>query len=256
MQERALMSPEERELTEKQVQLTALESQLAERELALATLQSELRAFEARYIRIVGSKFARRDDLEARIAEELARLRPADDARQQAAAHARERARETAAASSTLQQREAFTPSDQLKALYREAAKRVHPDLANDSEGRTRRTRIMAAVNAAYAAGDEARLRELLEEWDASPESVAGNGVAAELVRTIRKIHQVRQRLSRIEAEIVTLEESELATLREAVLLAESGGRDLLQDMGAEIGTVISRLEIQLNALISQRAPI
>lgn len=35
----------------------------------------------------------------------------------------------------------------------------------------------------------EARLRAILNEWDTSPEAVTGDGIGAELIRTIRKIH-------------------------------------------------------------------
>ena len=53
-----------------------MEAELAQRELDLATLQAELRAFEARYLRVVGSRFAERDEVEARIVEAAARRRP------------------------------------------------------------------------------------------------------------------------------------------------------------------------------------
>jgi len=35
----------------------------------------------------------------------------------------------------------------------------------------------MAAVNRAYAEGDETRLRQILEAWEHSPESVEGKGL-------------------------------------------------------------------------------
>jgi len=54
--------------------------------------------------------------------------------------------------------REPFTPSENLKKLYREVAKRVHPDLATEESERQRRHELMAEANRAYAEGDEARL--------------------------------------------------------------------------------------------------
>ena len=57
-------------------ELNGLESELAQRELDLATLHGELRAFEARYLRIVGVRLAELDKIEAQIAELQARLVP------------------------------------------------------------------------------------------------------------------------------------------------------------------------------------
>jgi hypothetical protein len=71
-------TPEERELAKKRAQLATLEAELAQRELDLSTLQNELRAFEARYLRIVGVLYAELDELAARIAEAQARQRPSD----------------------------------------------------------------------------------------------------------------------------------------------------------------------------------
>ena len=71
-------TPEERELAAKKADLATLEIRLAQRELDLATLRVESRAFEQRYLRIVGVKFAEIDDLvkgtpEGRQADRLAR---------------------------------------------------------------------------------------------------------------------------------------------------------------------------------------
>src|ERR1700730_14498088 len=125
-------TPEERELAAKDADLAALKVQLAQRELDVATLRVELHAFEQHYLRIVGVKFAEIDDLEAQIAEALNRRNPNDDTTRQRAADARSKATESAAAAGAIELAQAidFKPSDDLKRLYREIAKRVHPDLA------------------------------------------------------------------------------------------------------------------------------
>jgi multidrug resistance efflux pump len=89
-------SPEEEELRRKQAELEDLQSELAEAELELATLRSELIAFERRYLEVVGSRYAELDALEARIAEAVARSRPADPSARQNAESARARAQESA----------------------------------------------------------------------------------------------------------------------------------------------------------------
>ena len=131
--------------------------------------------------------------------------------------------------------RREFTPSAELKTLYREVAKRVHPDLATDEADHRKREQLMAEANAAYQRGDAETLRRILEEYECSPESVQGAGVAADLVRVIRQIRQVRGRLSQIEIEIATLIDSDIAKLRAKAEAANPEGRDLLTEMAEKV---------------------
>ena len=210
------LTPEERELEAKRAILRALEIDLAQQELNLATLQGALRAFEASYYRAVGPLYRELDEIEAQTAEAFARQRPNDSALRGRAAAARAKACETAEATAVAlasKNRPDFTPTDDLKSLYREVAKRVHPDLATDEANRVRRTNLMAEANEAYAQGDIDRLRAILDRWESSPENVDGVGVAAELIRTIRKIHQVEQRLAAIATQLEALTLSKLHQL-------------------------------------------
>ncbi len=251
------LPPEERELAAKKADLTALESQLAERELDLATLRGELRAFEQRYLRIAGVKFAEIDDLEAQIVEALNRQNASDETTRQRAVDARTKATESAGATGALAQQTPavdFTPSDDLKRLFREIAKRIHPDLTTDDAERATRNQLMAEANRAYADGDEARLRAILNEWETSPDAVMGDGIGAELVRTIRKIHQVQSRLARIEAEIATLAGSELAVLKARAESERIHGRDVLAQMAEQLDEQIVQLRRKRDALGSNEA--
>ena len=161
-------TPEEEELNKKLAELGELESDLAEQELELATIHGELRAFEIRYLRIIGTRYAELDEIGAQIAELQARLKPKDKDSQERASQARVKAQESAQAFDVEQEplkQERFTPSESLKKLYREVAKSVHPDLANDEEERVRRQRFMAEANKAYEEGDEVRLESILRKW-------------------------------------------------------------------------------------------
>jgi hypothetical protein len=81
---RGYCSPEEEELQRKREDLERLQSDLAEAELELATLRSDLAAFERKYLRVVGCRYAELDQLEAQIAEAIARRDPKNaTARQQ-----------------------------------------------------------------------------------------------------------------------------------------------------------------------------
>ena len=76
----AHLDPEQRELERKRAELEALQYELAHRELELTTLQATLEDFERRYLRIVGAKLARLDELDVRIANVLTLLNPQDPA--------------------------------------------------------------------------------------------------------------------------------------------------------------------------------
>lgn len=130
---------------------------------------------------------------------------------------------------------QAFIATAELRTLYRELAKRVHPDLAVDEADRQRRESLMAEANAAYQRGDAYALRRILEEYENSPESVRGAGIAADLVRVIRQIRQVGNRLSQIELEIASLIDSDIAKLRANADAARAGGRELFTEMADDV---------------------
>jgi peptidoglycan hydrolase CwlO-like protein len=229
------LSPEEEELAQKREELELLQNQLAERELFLANLRAELAALEGRYLREVGVLYAELDDWNARIAESVAEQKGTEEARA-AATQARSQAEEShAAAHGEAAEPGEFSPSPELKSLYREAAKLVHPDLATDDADRQRRELLMKEANRAYQEGDADALRRIIEEYESSPESVKGAGVGADLVRVIRQIKQVRVRLAQIELEIASLTDSEIAKLKAKAEEASKQGRDLLAEMAENV---------------------
>jgi len=251
-----MRTPEEIELQQKKAELTVLEAELADKELELETLMVSLDVFEVRYKRIVGVRYAELDGIEAKIAEELARRNPKDAKAKEHAKDARKKAEEsTRETRGALEQqdKEKFEPSEDLKKLYWEIAKKVHPDLASDEKDRERRNKFMAEVNNAYRNGDEAKLKSLLREWDSSPESVKGEGVAVDLVRVIRKIHRGRERLKVIAREIEKLMASELHGFMSDVEEAEKEGRDMLGELAGMIGENIAGAKERLRAVRKEK---
>ena len=254
-----ITSPEARELEKKKAELASLEARLAQRELDLATLQAELHSFEGTYLRIVGSRLAELDEIEAQIAEAGARNKPQDREAQERASQARAQAQDSAQAVEAEQEagkRGPFMPSENLKKLYREVAKRIHPDLATDESERQRRHDLMTEANRAYEQGDAARLEAILRDWESSPESVKGEGPGAELVRVIRKIAQVENRLKAIDAEIARLEVSDLCHLKNQVVQAEEEGRDLLAEMAARADQQVVEARGRLRSIKGQGATL
>ena len=236
------LSPEAEELAARQEELAGLESKLADEELLLASLKAEIAAFEGLFLRRVGVLYAEIDEWTARLAE-LRRDNAVTPEAGGGAAEARARAEESySAAHSDAARVQPFAPSAELRKLYRDAAKRVHPDTATDEKDRARHERQMKEVNAAYAAGDEEALRRVLTEFDNSPDAVEGAGAGADLVRVLRQLWQVRNRIAAIELEKGRLFETDIARLKTMADGAESEGRDLLAEIAAT-------LEARVNAL-------
>jgi hypothetical protein len=231
------LKPEDQELARKVEEQAALEADLTERELRSANLRAELGAFERRYLHFVGSRYAELDEWKAQLAEKIAREQPGNERAQQAAREARARAGDTksAAGEKAAQEPRAFESSPEMKRLYREVAKRIHPDLTSDRDDRAKRQQLMAEANHAYEQGDEARLTKILTEYECSPEAVKGDGPGVELVRVIRRLSQMRGRLAEIEAETQDLVRSDLCQLKSRVDEAEKSGRDVLKEMIAKV---------------------
>ena len=244
----ASVKPEDQELARKREEQSALEIELADRELRSANLRAELGAFERQYLHYVGSRYADLDDLKAQIAERLAREQPANERAQQAARDSRARANETksVAGEKTTEEPRAFKAAPGMKKMYREVAKRIHPDLTSNREDRAKRQQLMAEANEAYECGDEARLGKILNEYECSPEAVQGEGPGAELVRVIRRISQARSRLAEIEAEMQEALRSDLNQLKSHLDEAKRHGRDVLKEMVAKVDDQITQAKKRL----------
>ena len=246
------LKPEEEEILRKREELATIRATLAERELELVDFRSQLAAFEGRYLRQVGTLYAELDEWKARIAELQARLNPsaaskaqANEAREQAS-HAYEDAHGEASKAHD------FAPSPELKRIYREAAKRMHPDFATDAADLERRTRFMAAANHAYETGDAEALQRILDEYEDGAEAVTGEGIGAELIRIIRQISLAKTRLSAIEQELATLRNSEIALLKKQAEEREQEGRDLLAELATAVREQIERAKKKHESLLKQ----
>ena len=247
------LKPEEEEVLRKREELAAIRATLAERELEFVDLRSKLAAFEGRYLRQVGTLYAELDEWKARISELEAKLHPSAASAAQAE-EAREQARQTyEQAHGEASEAKDFTTSPELKRLYREAAKRIHPDLAKDPADRERRTRFMAEANRAYEAGDADALRHILDEYEDGSEAVTGEGIGAELIRIIRQISLAKTRLSAIDQELATLRKSEIALLKKQAEEREQAGEDLLAELATDVREQIELAKKKHGSLLKGR---
>ncbi len=241
------LTPEEIELGRKRRNLERLKDRLADREEEMTDLRGELEQFEARYKMEVGRLYADLDEIDAQIAEEEYKLVPDDEVIKKKAEELRRRAEESAANSENADASSfKWNPTPEAKKAYHNLARIIHPDLALDPKEKEKRHGLMAKLNEAYSAGDQAQLNKLVEDFKNSPDTVKGDSVGDDLVRAIRQISQIKVRLKELQEEKLKAEVSELYVLREKVNAEFKKGRDLLKHMAERTKSFIKKSERRL----------
>jgi len=242
-----VLAPEEIELNKKRKVLERLKDRLADREEEMADLRAELDQFEANYTMEVGRLYAELDEIEAQIAEEEVKLVPDDEEIKKRAEELRKRAEESAA---NAEHGDGcsfkWQPTAEAKKAYHNLAKIIHPDLALDADEKEKRHELMAKLNEAYSAGDQNRLNKLVEDFRDSPDLIKGDSPGDDLVRAIRQIWQIKNRVKELREEKLKAELSELFILRKKVQAEMLEGRNLLKQMAGRTKTHIAKSKRRL----------
>ena len=243
-------TPEEIELNKKKRVLERLKDRLADREAEMADLRGELEQFEAQYKMEVGRLYAYLDEIEAQIAEEEYKLVPDDEEIKKRAEELRKRAEESAADSENADGCSfKWNPTPEANKAYHDLARVIHPDLALDPKEKEKRHGLMAKLNEAYSAGNQKQLNKLVEDFKNSPETVKGDSIGDDLVRSVRQIAQIKLRLKELREEKLKAGLSELFILREKVQAELAEGRNLLKHMAERTKTSIKKSERRLENL-------
>jgi hypothetical protein len=231
--------------------LAALELQVAARERDLAAFKIELQTLQSRYLSEIGTLYAELNTLDAAVAEEEIRAGirpppldidadtpddPADGAPEPPAGCANRPA-----------------PSGNLKKIFRDVARAIHPDRAMDDRARYRRHSLMAEANRAYAEQDEDRLRLIMRTWEHSPEAVVGDDAEADALRVRRRLARLGDRLVEIDAELADLRASAIARLQRRIDETRAQGWDLFAEMLREVKRDIARASARLAKLRGSR---
>lgn len=228
-------TPDDAVLLDKREQLAAVRNVLAERESELAQVRAELTTFEGRYLRQVGTLYAELDELEARIAEREVDLYDSDSARRRAEETWQQAQQSREAAFGEAIQAAEFDPPPNLKALFREVAKRIHPDFARDDSELKHFTLLMASANQAYKRGDTETLQRLLDDHREITSFITGEDSAAELLRIMRQIRHAERDMAALEEERHTLLSGELGLLHIDAKVAAQQHRDLLAELATSL---------------------
>jgi hypothetical protein len=220
--------------------ISELETTLAERIADFARAKTELTAFSIDYRLRVGRLHEELDELEAAIAEaELGHISKRLSG---------EPAQPSAPPPPNSESLPRYT-SDAVRALFRDVAKAVHPDLAEDEAARDRRHAMMIEANRAYALGDEERLRWILQSWTSRPEAVQGSDPESTRVRLERRVAQLEEQIVLADRDIEALQQAPMWKLKAMVDEAAGNGKDLVRDMIARLKVDIMIARNRLHAI-------
>ncbi|MEY9843271.1 hypothetical protein ABH940_000319 [Streptacidiphilus sp. BW17] len=258
--------PEEAEL---EARVVRAEAEWVDAEVAVETLRIELDNFALVHHQRLGPMYVRLDELDALIAEvRAARSGDAEDLR---------RAYEARSVLDPMPDLEAFfngtgsegaegsqdgeqpavampqapdriRPDREAQRLFRDLARRAHPDLAQDPEEVTRRGEFIARVNEAYAAGDVLTLEALAREWaEGDPSGVPASG-------TPERAGWLRQRLDWLESRLRRLEQlrAELADgpMGQLLMLLPDDPDALLEVLAEQLLASVAERQAELDALL------
>ncbi|KAA6218523.1 hypothetical protein [Streptomyces filamentosus] len=242
------------------------EQALIEFEIAVETFRVEVENFSRLHHQKLGPMYARLDELDASIAEARAArsgdpedLRLAREARAavlplpgvealfddwidsdglspEAAAMLTER---------PVRPPQRVRPSEEVRRLYRELARKAHPDLAREEGERKRREEFITRVNAAYARGDEGLLRELAAEWEAGP--VPAEERLSESEELYARLEWLAQRKDILSVLARELEDSAIGSM---LRLAPEDPDRLLEEIAEQLRGQVTEREAELAELV------
>lgn len=242
------------------------EQALIEFEIAVETFRVEVDNFSRLHHQRLGPMYTRLDELDAQIAEaRAARTGDPEDLRRAQEARAvvmpmpgveelfhdwidSDGLSPEAAAMLTeqpVQPPKRVRPGEEARKLYRELARQAHPDLARDEDERKRRDAFITRVNAAYARGDVALLRELSAEWAAGP--VPEEERLSESEELYARLEWLTQRKELLTLVARELEDSAIGAM---LRMAPDDPDHLLEEIAEQLLAQVSEREAELAALV------
>lgn len=254
--------PEEVELEQRRAELASLRAQHAEAAAVLKQLREEIAGFERSYNETLGRRMAELERVEA----EITRLSGAYVANEtepedqenfldgETYSRGRSFSEKSGAAGRGVKGRVWRAEEQDIKALYREVAKAIHPDLAGDGPGDLRHE-LMLKANKAYAEDDFRTLKEILRSWRRQhPDRPAPADTVTELARVKQQIAEEVQAIRDVNAQVEQLRASYVCRFKLRVDESLAAGCDLVSDLIAAADLNIARALRRLAALKGDKA--
>ncbi|NHZ72216.1 MAG: DnaJ domain-containing protein [Aquificales bacterium] len=249
-------------LTQLRLAVEVVRCELIEAEAVLADRRTDIEAFEFEYEATVGVLLMQLERVEAEVDDYLDRikLRRNEKIFGTAFRSVEDQYRKTwqSPPSAPPPKKKAIVSENteaQIKKLYRQLARRYHPDLAADEAERVYRTEMMTAVNDAYAARSLAELLALAKELKAKGQTEpSGKGVSEiGMIQALEEeLTRCQRRLRQIDLDMQSLYTHHLVELSTEVKFGKQQGRDILAEMAEEVERQIARKTVERDMMKSQ----
>ncbi len=228
-----------------------LEERVAATELAwltlevdVETLRVEIDNFALIHHQLLGPLYARLDELDALVAEAVAARtgdalldsfpsEPGQDEQVPAQPEPPRRVR----------------PGKDAQRIYRDLARRAHPDLTTDEAEQQRRSAFIARVNEAYAHGDSKALEELADEWSTAPEAAPAPDAPDRLGWLNQRLEWLTGKIGRLATEQVRLENTAMGEL---LRLAPQDPDRLLEELAEQLLAKAAERQRELDRLLTE----
>lgn len=150
------------------------------------------------------------------------------------------------------------TPRDKAaeKRLYRELARRFHPDLAETAAELAYRTSVMAAVNAAYTAGDTQALYDLAGELEPGEIRELSLIPSREMRQLHERLLQCRRRRRKVQRQLETLRQDNTARLWRKAQAMNTANEDWWTAVRRDLEAARVRLAAEVDSLAERVATL
>lgn len=270
------IDPERQQLEER---VAATEIAWLTLEVDVETLRVEIDNFALIHHERLGPLYARLDELEALVAEAVAaRTGAAQDVRRAAEARrvvdelpdldalfdtirqTEEALREAGdggpgeggpggarAAAPAAEPPRRVRPGKEAQRIYRDLARRAHPDLSTDPAEQHRRSAFIARVNEAYARGAAEELEALAEEWSTAPETAPDPQAADRGEWLLQRLEWLTGKIGELATEQVRLEGTAMGSL---LLLSPQDPDRLLEELAEQLLARAAEQQAELARLL------
>ena len=246
-------------------ELARVQDELIDAETELADQMADIRAFEAEFEARVGFLMTQLAELEGQVNDYLDRIQQRRNesvfGSQYRSADEQFRRTWQQPAKPTTAPPPPPPSADEkarLKKLYRQLARRFHPDLALNEADRLYRTEKMSGINDAYAARSLTELQVFVVEMETAgavtePAKVHPGQTEADMAQALEKeIRRCRRRIQEIDLEMQNLHNRASVEMALERKMVQRSGRDLLAEIAADLERKIARKTVERDMIKSQ----
>lgn len=241
-----LMTPEEAELEIKKNELKILKVKLSRHEECLRKLKCEMDKFEDKFTREIGIKFVKLDELDKKLGEFKKNQNNSNNYYYKSyGSNNYETVNNEVEKNESIFERSGENKKN-LKNLYRKIVKQIHPDKVLDENEKSLRNELMAELNQAYAENNKEKMKKLFSEWKSRSNNMNCKGTDLELVKVIREINEINERIYKICMEFKELKNSDIFSFKMEIDYLNSLGIDGFHDICVQLDREIIKKEKQL----------